>query len=91
LRGVRSGEVRVELDEHDLGNGQLRRPGNLPGDELCDECLRSLACAAEFQHIHAIIVGFDDGRQRATLVQRCDISSGADDSHAAILSKCTST
>ena len=59
----------------------IGKPGGarqLADDELGDEHLRPLPGAAKLQHIHARVVGFDDGRQRAALAQRRDVARGGD-------------
>ena len=60
---LRTRKVCVELDEDDLGHRQAERARDFAGDELRDQRLRPLARAAEFQHVHALIVGLDDRGQ----------------------------
>ena len=75
--------ARIELDEHDFGDGQPGSAGELSREQLRGERLRPLSRAAEFEHIHTVVVGFDDRGQRAAFAQRHDVASGGDGSHAA--------
>jgi len=52
--------------------------GSLASHQLGDERPWSLAGAAELQHVHAVVVGLDDGRQRPAFTQRRDIAGDAD-------------
>ena len=85
---LRSGEVGVQLNEHNFRNWQPQRTRNLAGDELGYQRFRALACAAEFEYVHAIVIRLHDGGKRAAFVQGRDVSSGAHSSHTAILAKC---
>ena len=61
----------------------IARPGSardLTDDYLGNEHLGTLAGAAEFQHVHAGIIGFDDGRQRTPFTQWRDVASGCNSS-----------
>ena len=77
-----SGSVRarsaIELDEHDLGHGEPGGAREFSDDDFRDQHLGSLAGTAKLEHVHAGVVGFDDGRQRAALTQRRDVAGGVD-------------
>ena len=68
--GLGPGHPPVELHEHDLGHGQPERAGDLAGDQLRRERAHALARAAELHDVRAVIVGADDGRERAAFAQR---------------------
>jgi hypothetical protein len=59
--GLRAGEFGVEFDKDDLRHWQPRGPGDLPGHELSDERFGPLPRTAELEHIHPIIISFDNG------------------------------
>src|ERR1043166_2191373 len=65
--GLGTGEFGIEFNEDNLRHWQPCGAGDPPRHELSDECFGPLTRAAELEHIHAIIVGFDDGWQRSTL------------------------
>ena len=65
--------VGIELDDRELGHGEAERAGELAGDDLRHERLASLPGAAELEHVEAVVVSLDDGRQRAALAQRSDV------------------
>ena len=65
--GLSTGEFGVEFNEDDLRHWQPCGAGDLPRHEFSDERFGPLTCAAELEHIHAIIIGFDDCWQRSTL------------------------
>ncbi len=59
----------VELDQHQLGDRQPERAGELAGHDLRRQRLRALPGAAELEDVEAVVVGLDDARQRASLAQ----------------------
>ena len=61
--GLGAREIGIERRQHDLRHRQIERPCNLAGNHLGDERPHALSGGAELQHVHAVIVGFDDGRQ----------------------------
>src|SRR5262245_24259422 len=65
--GLSPGKFRVEFNEDNLRHGQSYGTSDLPSHKLSDECFGPLTCAAKLEHIHAIIVGFDDSWQRSAL------------------------
>ena len=73
-----TGKIRGEVDEHDLRDGQTGQAPDLAREQFRQQRLRPLPRAAEFQHIHSLIVRLDDGGQRATLTQRGDVAAGGD-------------
>ena len=78
--GIRLGacEIRVELHEHDLRHGEPCSPRELPHDDFRDQHFGTLTGTAKLEHVHAGIIGFDDGRQRAALTQGRDIAGCVD-------------
>ncbi len=50
----------------------------LAGDQFGDQRPGALAGAAELEHVQAVVVGLDHGRQRATFAQRRDVAGGGD-------------
>ena len=70
------------------GTGKIERARDLAGDELGDQRLRALSRAAELQHVHALVVGFDDRGQRAAFAQRRDVAGGVDGSQADSVRRC---
>jgi hypothetical protein len=68
--GLGAAELRVELDQHDLGHVEPERAPELAGDELGHERARALAGAAELQDVQAVVVGLDEPRHRPALAQR---------------------
>jgi hypothetical protein len=76
--GFGAGEPRVEFDEDDLGHRQFRRARQLARHQLGDERLRPLTRPAKLEHVQAVVVRLDDGRERAALAQRRDVPRGRD-------------
>src|SRR5206468_7020505 len=74
--GLGAGEFGVEFNEDDLRHRQSCGAGDLPRHELSDERFGPLTCAAELEHIHAIIVGFDYGWQPCALALWGEMSWG---------------
>ena len=74
--GLGRAERRVELDQHQLRHRQPEAAGQLAGHDLGRQRLRPLARAAELQDVEAVVVGLDDGRQRAALAQRGHVARG---------------
>src|SRR5205814_9864339 len=54
---------------------------DLAGEPFGNEDARTLAGAAEFHDVQAVIIGLDEARQRAALAERRYIAGGADGSH----------
>ena len=73
-----AGEFGVQRHEDDLRHWQPCRTGDLPGYQLSDERLGSLPRTAEFEHVHAIIIRFDNGWKRSPFAQRGNIPCGND-------------
>src|SRR4029453_7119068 len=84
--GLSPGKFRVEFNEDNLRHRQSYGAGDSPRHKLSDECFGPLTCAAELEHIHAIIIGFDDSWQRSALAQWGDIPCSHDCSQAHHLS-----
>ena len=80
--GLGAAERGIEVDEDELGDGQAERAGQLPGDDLRHERLDALPRAAELHHVHAVVVGLHDPRQRATLAQWGRVPGRANDAHS---------
>ncbi len=78
--GLVAAELGVDFDEDELGDGERESVGETTADEFGDEGERTLSGSAELEDVQAEVVRFDDGRQRATLAQRHDVTDGA---HAA--------
>src|SRR5215510_2408262 len=57
--GLGTGEFRIEFNEDDLRHWQPCGAGDLPRHQLSDERFGPLTSAAELEHIHAIIIGFN--------------------------------
>ena len=76
--GLGAREVRIELDQHDLRHRQAGGAADLAGEQLRDQRLRSLAGAAELEHVHAVVVRLDDRGHGATLAQRRDVARDGD-------------
>jgi len=79
--GLGAREVGVDRREDDLRHRQAERAADLAGDELGDERARSLPGAAELEDVEAVVVAFDDRRQRAALAQRRHVADRAHGSH----------
>ena len=56
------------------GTGRPSARRELPGDELGDERLGTLAGAGELEHVHAVVVGLDERRQRPALAERRQVA-----------------
>ena len=72
--GLGAGEVGVEFGEHQLGDRQAERAGDLAGHQLGDQRLGTVTGAPELHDIRAVVVGFDDRRERAAFAQRRDVA-----------------
>ena len=81
--GIRLGtpDGRVELDEHELRDGKPEGAAQFARDDLGDERLRSLSSAAELQHVEAVVVGLDEGRQRPAFAKRRHVAGRGDSAH----------
>ena len=79
-----SGSVRARSGSRSIstisGTGNPRGAADLARDQLGDERLRSLARTAKLDHVHAFVVGFDDGGHGAAFAQRRDVASDDDGS-----------
>src|SRR4029079_5437741 len=75
-------DLRIERDKDELRDQQARRPRELTCNQLRDERLGPLAGATEFEHVHSVIIGLDDGRQRSAFAVRSHISCSIYSSHA---------
>jgi len=64
-----------------FGHGQPERPGEFAREHFRDKRPATLACAPELDHIQPIVVGLDDGGQRASFAERRDVACNADGSH----------
>src|SRR4051812_18401909 len=71
-------ERRIDLHEDELGHGEAQGAADLAGDELGHQRQRSLAGAAELEHVHPEVVRLYDGGQRAAFAERGDVAGGAD-------------
>ena len=56
-------ERRRELDLDQIGHVQAELAAQLAGDRLRDQRFRPLPRAVKFDHVHAVVVRFDDRRQ----------------------------
>src|SRR5829696_9685491 len=65
--GLGAAQLGVQLDENDLRHGQAGGAGELAGDELRQERLRSLPGPAELEHVESVVVGFYQSGQRSAL------------------------
>src|SRR5690606_2188498 len=79
--GLADAELRIDLDERDVGHRQIERSRYACTDQLRDERLRTLPCPAELDDPGAV-VGIDDGRQRPALPQGLDVAEGRDERQA---------
>src|SRR5205807_9766767 len=86
---LRLGHARVEVDLHDLRHAQPELAPDLSRHELRDQRPRPLSRAAELQHIGAVVVSFDDRRQRASLAERRDVAGCGDGTNHGILAVTT--
>jgi hypothetical protein len=73
-----AGEGGVQLDQHDLRDRQAQQPGDLARHELRDQRPGALAGGPELQDVQAVVVGLDEGRQRAALAQGRDVAGRRD-------------
>src|SRR5262249_27360557 len=76
--GLGACQFRIELNEYDLGNGQVERARDFARDQFRDQRLRALAGAAKLEHVQAVVVGLDHRRQRSALAQRRNVAGGID-------------
>ena len=75
--GLSAGQIGIEIGEHEVGHRQAERTRQLARDELRDERARSLTGAAEFQHVHSVVVGLDDRRERPAFAKWRDVAGDA--------------
>ncbi len=80
--GLGARQIRIELDQHDLRDGQAGGAADLACHQLGDQCFRPLAGTPPFDDIHAFVIGFDDGGYGAAFAQRSDIAGDDDGSQA---------
>jgi hypothetical protein len=71
-------EHRVDLDQHQLGDRQAERAGQLADQHLGDQHLAALAGAAELHDVRPEVVGLHHPGQRAALAQRHDVPGRGD-------------
>ena len=69
LVGLAGRERRVHLNRHEIGYRQAQFPGQPRTDDLGDECLATLSCAAELDHVCPEVVGFHEPGERTALAQ----------------------
>jgi hypothetical protein len=80
--GLGARELGIELEPHQLGHREAERARELAAHHLGDERLRPLPGAAELAHVHAVVVGLDEPRQRPALAQRRDVARRDDRPHS---------
>jgi hypothetical protein len=73
-----SRQVRIEFGKNDLRNGKSERAANLAGHELRDQGAWPLPRRAKLEHVHAVVVGFDNSGERPTFTQRRHVSRDPD-------------
>ena len=78
LVGLVLGDGRLQVDDGHPRHVEAERPRQLADDDLGDEDLDALPGSAELQHVGAEVVGLDDARQRATLLEGGDVARGGD-------------
>ena len=71
-------EFAIEFDEHELRHRQAEPACDLAGDQFGDQRLHTLAGAAEFQDVQAVVIAFDGGGQRTAFAQGRDVACGID-------------
>jgi hypothetical protein len=76
--GLGRGECAIEIDQHELGHGESQRSPDFSSDELRDQRLFALACAAQFDNVKTEIVRFEERGDRAALTKRHHVPLGAD-------------
>src|SRR5690606_35383687 len=76
--GLCASQLGVELDEDNLGYAKSEGAREPSRDELGHEHFRPLPRPAKLEDVHAIIVRFHDGGQRAALAQRRNVAGDRD-------------
>ena len=78
LVGLGVAQVRVDIDERQVRHGQPDGARELAGQPLGDERPRTLAGAAELDHVQPVVVRLDEAGQRTALAQGRDVAGGGD-------------
>jgi hypothetical protein len=74
--GLGAGELGLELGDHELGDRHPQGAGQLARHNLGHQRPRPLPRAAELHHVHPVVVGLDQPRQRAALAQGHHVAGG---------------
>ncbi len=75
--GLVPSEGGIDLDQDKFGDIQTQSASDFAGNQLSHQREGALPRTSELQYVKAEVVGFDNGRERATLPERCHISGRA--------------
>jgi hypothetical protein len=78
LVGLGITQPRIDIDEHELRNGQPDGPGDLTRQPFGNEGPRTLAGAMELDDVEAVVVRLDQAGKGATLAQGRDVAGRSD-------------
>jgi hypothetical protein len=73
LVGFSTTDLGVDLDQGQIGYGQVEPARQRADHDLGDQRLRTLAGGGELHHVGAEVVGLDQPRQRSALAQRREV------------------